>query len=94
MLTLLCLTAAAVAADPPPPVDRLRVPQGFRIALYAHPVPGARSLALGARGTVFVEPLLVVEVEFRDWTRSGTLRAASFKGLRDDVAPERVVREG
>jgi bifunctional non-homologous end joining protein LigD len=45
------------------------------------------------RGTIFVEPRLVAEVEFRDWTRSGTLRASSFKGLRVDVDPETVVRE-
>jgi bifunctional non-homologous end joining protein LigD len=45
------------------------------------------------KGTVFVEPELVAEVEFRDWTRSGTLRAGSFKGLRDDVEPASVVRE-
>ena len=46
------------------------------------------------RGTLFVEPRLVAEVEFREWTRSGTLRAPSFKGLRDDVDPQDVVREG
>jgi len=45
------------------------------------------------RGTIFVEPRLVAEVEFRDWTRSGTLRASSFKGLRVDVDPAAVVRE-
>jgi len=46
------------------------------------------------RGTIFVEPRLVAEVEFRDWTRSGTLRASSFKGLRVDVDPATVMREG
>jgi bifunctional non-homologous end joining protein LigD len=46
------------------------------------------------RGTRFVEPRLVAEIEFREWTRSGTLRAPSFKGLRDDVEPQDVVREG
>ena len=35
-------------------LDALRVPSGFRIALYADSLPDARSLALGARGTVFV----------------------------------------
>jgi bifunctional non-homologous end joining protein LigD len=45
------------------------------------------------RGTVFVEPRLVADVEFREWTRTGTLRAPSFKGLRDDVDPDSVVRE-
>jgi bifunctional non-homologous end joining protein LigD len=46
------------------------------------------------RGTIFVEPRLVAEIEFREWTASGTLRAPSFKGLRDDVEPQDVVREG
>jgi bifunctional non-homologous end joining protein LigD len=45
------------------------------------------------KGTVFVEPRLVADVEFREWTRSGTLRAPSFKGLRPDVDPEEVERE-
>ena len=46
------------------------------------------------RKTVFVEPRLVAEVEFREWTRSGTLRAGVFLGLRPDVDPATVVREG
>jgi bifunctional non-homologous end joining protein LigD len=45
------------------------------------------------KDTVFVEPQLVADVEFREWTKSGTLRAPSFKGLRPDIDPEQVVRE-
>jgi len=45
------------------------------------------------RGAVFVEPELVAEVEFREWTEGGQLRAPSYKGLRDDKAPDLVVRE-
>jgi bifunctional non-homologous end joining protein LigD len=45
------------------------------------------------RGTVFVEPRLVADVELREWTRSGTLRASSFLGLRPDIDPGSVVRE-
>jgi bifunctional non-homologous end joining protein LigD len=45
------------------------------------------------KGTIFVEPRLVAHVEFREWTRSGTLRAPSFKGLRPDVSPQECVRE-
>lgn len=41
----------------------------------------------------FVEPVLVAEVAFSEWTSAGTLRAPSYKGLRDDVDAERVVRE-
>jgi bifunctional non-homologous end joining protein LigD len=41
----------------------------------------------------FVEPRLVAEVEFSEWTRAGDLRAPSFKGLREDKDPREVVRE-
>jgi bifunctional non-homologous end joining protein LigD len=43
--------------------------------------------------TVFVEPKLVAEVEFRELTRTRTLRAPSFKGLRDDKPPQDVILE-
>jgi bifunctional non-homologous end joining protein LigD len=45
------------------------------------------------RGSVFVAPELVAEVEFREWTEGGQLRAPSYKGLRDDKPAEAVVRE-
>jgi len=41
----------------------------------------------------FVRPKLVAEVEFSEWTRDGTLRQPSFKGLREDKNPKDVVRE-
>ncbi len=41
----------------------------------------------------FVEPRLVAEVEFGEWTATRIMRHPSFKGLRDDKAPEEVVRE-
>jgi bifunctional non-homologous end joining protein LigD len=41
----------------------------------------------------WVEPVVVVEVEFTDWTPDGRLRHPSYKGVRDDVRPEDVVRE-
>jgi len=45
------------------------------------------------KGTVFVEPRLVARVELREWTRAGTMRAPSFKGLRDDIEPQDCVRD-
>jgi bifunctional non-homologous end joining protein LigD len=45
------------------------------------------------KGTTFVRPTLVARVEFREWTRTATLRAPSFKGLRPDVDAQSVVRE-
>jgi bifunctional non-homologous end joining protein LigD len=46
-----------------------------------------------ARSAQWVEPLLVVEVAFTEWTTAGRLRAPSYKGLRDDKEPAEVVRE-
>lgn len=45
------------------------------------------------RGAVFVEPELVAEIEFGDWTAAGVLRHPSYKGLREDKAAREVVRE-
>jgi bifunctional non-homologous end joining protein LigD len=45
------------------------------------------------RGARWCEPELVCEVAFREWTRDGTLRAPSYKGLREDKDPHEVVRE-
>lgn len=45
------------------------------------------------KGTRFVEPELVAEVEFRGWTKTRTLRQASFKGLRDDKNARDVIFE-
>src|SRR5205823_60941 len=42
---------------------------------------------------VWVEPKLVCEVEFSEWTHDGRLRAPSYKGLREDKAAEEVRRE-
>ena len=36
------------------PVDKLRLPSGFHIEVYASGIPDARSLRVGPRGTVFV----------------------------------------
>lgn len=46
-----------------------------------------------ARHAQWVEPVLVAEIEFVGWTKSGRLRAPSYKGLRDDKEPAEVVRE-
>jgi bifunctional non-homologous end joining protein LigD len=42
---------------------------------------------------VWVEPRLVAEVEFAEFTHDGRLRAPSYQGLRDDKEPEEVHRE-
>jgi bifunctional non-homologous end joining protein LigD len=45
------------------------------------------------RGATWVEPRLVAQVAFTEWTRVGRLRHPRFLGLRDDKAAEEVVRE-
>jgi bifunctional non-homologous end joining protein LigD len=45
------------------------------------------------RKVIFVEPELVAEIEFTEWTKEGILRHPAYKGLRDDKPAENVVRE-
>jgi bifunctional non-homologous end joining protein LigD len=42
---------------------------------------------------VWVEPKLVAQVEFAEWTHDGHLRAPRYKGLREDKPAEEVVAE-
>jgi len=53
-LLALLLALVPPAAHPDLPLDRIRLPPGFSISVFSDQVPGARSLALGTRGTVFV----------------------------------------
>jgi bifunctional non-homologous end joining protein LigD len=45
------------------------------------------------RNVIFVEPELVAEIQFTEWTKEGILRHPAYKGLRDDKPAESVVRE-
>ena len=49
-----------------------------------HPIP---------RGAHWVEPELVGQIGFAEWTRDGRLRHPRFLGLRDDKPARKVVRE-
>jgi len=65
-----CLATAclkATAARPPLRLGEVRVPQGFQVGLFSDAVPGARSMTLGDRGTLFV----------------GTREAGAVYALRD-----------
>ena len=46
-----------------------------------------------AKDAVWVEPQLVAEIDYTEWTKDGRLRHPSYKGLRDDYDPKDVVRE-
>lgn len=80
-----------------------RVGTGFNLAerrrlqALLQPLEVAHSPFVGAqpdkRGCVFVEPRLVCEVAYAEWTDAGTLRQPSYKGTRDDKPARDVVRE-
>ena len=55
------------------------------------PFAGADSIREG--GITWVEPELVAQVAFTEWTGHGRLRHPRFLGLREDKAAEQVVRE-
>jgi bifunctional non-homologous end joining protein LigD len=52
---------------------------------FADPVP--------KRDAIFVEPILVAEIEYRRWPAGGMVHQGAFKGLRTDKDPRKVVRE-
>jgi bifunctional non-homologous end joining protein LigD len=54
------------------------------------PVPKDES---GRRKPVWVEPRMVIEVDFHGWTHGDRVRQASFQGVRRDKAAKEVVRE-
>lgn len=45
-----------------------------------------------SRGALWVEPELVAEVVFRQWTPDGRMRFPAWRGLRPDKSPEEVRR--
>jgi len=49
--------------------------------------------ARDARGVTFVQPVLVGEVRYSEWTPDNRLRQSSWRGLRPDKKPSEVVRE-
>jgi bifunctional non-homologous end joining protein LigD len=74
--------------------NQARVLRGTLEKMVAKKPPLANALPDGAeKGVVWVEPRLVAEIEFREWTGDRMLRAASFKGLREDKSPEEIVLE-
>ncbi len=55
--------------------------------------PFAAGPARPPKAATFTEPELVIEVEFREWTATGSLRAPVYKGRRADRIASDVTRE-
>ncbi len=55
-------------------------------------IPGSLTFSQ-MRSCTWVEPRLVAEVRFSEWTRDHHLRQPAFLGLREDKDPKDVVRE-
>jgi bifunctional non-homologous end joining protein LigD len=63
-----------------------------KIERPAAPLPDTTSVQ--KKGVHWVEPELVAQVGFGEWTPDGKLRHPRYLGLRDDKAATEVVREG
>ena len=62
--------------------------------LRRHTSPFTRVLPrTQSAGVTWVEPMLVGEVQFTEWTKTGLLRQPAWRGLRPDQNAGEVVRE-
>ena len=62
-----------------------------RLAIAKAPLEPDKNLP---REVTWTRPELVCEVKFSNWTEEGRLRAPVFLGLRPDIDPQEVAREG
>jgi bifunctional non-homologous end joining protein LigD len=72
----------------------LLVSLGERLrALRVDEPPFADAATIRERGVKWVEPVLVAQIGFMEWTSAGRLRHPRFLALRDDKPAREVVRE-
>jgi DNA ligase D-like protein (predicted ligase) len=64
-----------------------------RLAATERPAPAFAVGKLPRSRVHWVEPRLVGQIAFTEWTDAGELRHPRFQGLRDDKDPREVVRE-
>lgn len=71
----------------------LRHLRGALTALERDAAPFTQGALPRGHGIHWVEPRLVAEVAFSEWTTAGQLRHPRFQGLRRDKDPAEVIRE-
>jgi bifunctional non-homologous end joining protein LigD len=65
-----------------------------RLLPRARPTPPCRGPVPKGRANTWVDPEVVVEVRFKEWTEDGLLRQPVFLRVADELRPEQAVREG
>jgi len=55
--------------------------------------PFDKKINLKGRKAIWLEPVLVCEVKFSEWTKSGSMRHPVFKGMRGDKLPVEIQQE-
>ena len=88
-VAMLAALAASVAAAQPLPLERIRLPPGFEIGVFAERVANARSLAHGKGEVVFVgtrDEGAVYAVRYRGSRATQVLRIAAGLNMPNGVA--------
>jgi bifunctional non-homologous end joining protein LigD len=73
--------------------DRLLTDLHKKLESLRTPKSPFRQKVTMLRDAIWVEPKLVCECKYNEWTKDGRLRAPVFLGLRPDKNPEECVRE-
>ena len=73
--------------------DMLRRMHAIMHSIETPTSPFTRATGLPKKGNHWVEPMIVVEAAFMEWTGEGKLRHPRFVGIRVDKEPREVVRE-
>ena len=90
----LAVATGSVALAQNPPLDRITLPAGFSIAVYAPDVPNARSMARSPAGTLFVSTRQagnVYAVLDRDQHLTATQRAQLRRLQAQGPVPSHVI---
>ena len=54
LVVIIGLFVSVLRSGQPLPLEKIKLPPGFSISIYATGVPNAREMALGTNGTLFV----------------------------------------